>query len=51
MIPQYGKGKASFKNSSVATQFVQFLIFQGFLKENLRTVEDKFLQHFSHMVI
>ncbi len=49
MIPQYGKGKASFKNSSVATWFVQFLIFQGFLKENLRSVEDKvsatFLTH------
>lgn len=49
MVPQYGKGKVCFRNSSVATQFIQFLIFQGFLKENLRNVGDKvsttFLTH------
>ena len=41
MVIHYGKGKTSFKNSLIATQFVQYLIFEGFLKENLRNVEDK----------
>ena len=36
MVKHYGKGKTSFKNSSVAAQFVQYLICEGFLKENLR---------------
>ena len=39
MVPQYGKGKSSFKNISVATQFIHFMIFEGFLKENLPNVE------------
>ena len=40
-VPQYGKGKVNFKTASVLTQFVQLLIFKGFLKENLREMEDK----------
>ena len=39
MVPQYGKGKSSYKNISVATQFIHFMIFEGFLKENLPNVE------------
>ena len=41
MVKHYGKGKTSFKNSSVAAQFMQYLICEGFLKENLWNVEDK----------
>ena len=29
MVPQYGKGKSSFKNISVATQFIHFMIFEA----------------------
>ena len=40
-VPQYGKGKVNFTTASALTQFVQLLIFKGFLKENLRELEDK----------
>ena len=40
-VPQYGKGKTNFQNSSTLTKFVQHLIFEGFLKENLQNVEDR----------
>ena len=33
------KASQSFKNISVATQFIHFMIFEGFLKENLPNVE------------
>jgi hypothetical protein len=42
-VPQYGKGKTNFKTASVLTQFVQQLIFRGFLKENVREMEDRVL--------
>ncbi len=39
MVPQYGIGKTSFKNISVATQFLHYMIFEGFLNENLHNVD------------
>ncbi|XP_028408806.1 uncharacterized protein LOC114531386 [Dendronephthya gigantea] len=40
-VPQYGKGKINFKTASVLTQFVQLLIFRGYLKENVREMEER----------
>ena len=40
-VPQYGKGKKSFRNTSIATKFVQHLIFKGFLLENLQNLENR----------
>lgn len=38
-VPQYGKGKADFLSVSRFTKYVQYLIFQGFINENLRCFE------------
>lgn len=40
-VPQYGKGKEQFLNISNATKFIQFLIFKGFINENIRALEER----------
>ena len=40
-LPQYGKGKDQFLNISTATRFIQFLIFKGFINENIRGLEER----------
>ena len=40
-IPQYGKRKNTFSNSVSLTKFVQHLIFEGYLRENLQNIENR----------
>ena len=40
-VAQYGKGKDQFLNVNNATKFIQFLIFKGFIKENIRSLEER----------
>lgn len=40
-VPQYGKGKDHFLNVNNVTKFIQFLIFNGFIKENIRSLEER----------
>jgi superfamily II DNA helicase RecQ len=46
MIPHYSIGKNVFKNDSDAIKFVQHLIINEVLTENLRAVDDKFITPF-----
>jgi RecQ family ATP-dependent DNA helicase len=41
VVPLYGKGKNTFKNIVTVTKFVQHLIFQGIIIENLPHVENR----------
>ena len=40
-VPQYGKGKEQFLSISNITKFIQFLIFKGFINENIRSLEER----------
>jgi RecQ family ATP-dependent DNA helicase len=40
-IPQYGKGKNTFPNITSLTKFIRHLIFEGYLRENLQSVENR----------
>ena len=40
-VAQYGKGKEQFLNITNVTKFIQFLIFNGFINENIRSLEER----------
>ena len=40
-VAQYGKGKDQFLNMKNATELIQFLVFKGFIKENIRSLEER----------
>ena len=40
-VAQYGKGKEQFLNINNVTKFIQFLIFKGFINENIRGLEER----------
>ena len=40
-VAQYAKGKEQFYNISNITKFIQFLIFKGFINENIQGLEER----------